>query len=112
MKMNTALPFSIILPVLILFSIDPETTLLADITQKLNYRDIVETDDRLNKDKSNKKIQYDKHCPNCESRSLSFEGLNNYEGKQIQLINCKSCDYEWEETWTLPNWFWLKSSSP
>jgi hypothetical protein len=28
------------------------------------------------------------------------------------LINCKLCDYEWQETWILPNWFWLKSSSP
>jgi hypothetical protein len=111
--MNTALPFSIILPVLILFSIDPDTSLLADNTQKINHRDIVVTDDKLNKDKSNKKIQNDKHlCPNCESHSLSFESLNTYEGKRIQLINCKSCDYEWQESWTLPNWFWLKLSSP
>jgi hypothetical protein len=111
MKMNTALPFSIILPVIFLFSIDPDTTLVADNTQKLYYRDIVVTDD--NKAKSDKKIRYDKHlCPNCESHSLSFEGLNSTEGKQIQLINCKLCDYEWQETWILPNWFWLKSSSP
>jgi hypothetical protein len=113
MKMNTALSFSIVLPVLIIFSIDPDTTLLADNTQKLSYRDIVVTDDKLNKDRSNKKIQNYKHlCPNCESHSLSFESLNTYEGKQIQLINCKSCDYKWQESWTLPNWFWLKSSSP
>jgi hypothetical protein len=39
--MNTAIPFSIVLPVLILFSIDPETSLLADKTNKQNYRDIV-----------------------------------------------------------------------
>ena len=51
MKMNTALSFSIILPVLILFSIDPDTTLLADNTQKLNYRDIVVTDDMSNSPK-------------------------------------------------------------
>jgi hypothetical protein len=99
------------LPVIFLFSIDPDTTLVADNTQKLYYRDIVVTDD--NKAKSDKKIRYDKHlCPNCESHSLSFEGLNSTEGKQIQLINCKLCDYEWQETWILPNWFWLKSSSP
>jgi hypothetical protein len=111
--MNTALTFSIFLLVLILFSIDPDTTLLADNTQKLNYRDIAVTDDKLNKERSNKKIQNGKHlCPNCESHSLSFESLNMYEGKQIQLINCKSCDYEWQESWLLPNWFWLKSSSP
>jgi hypothetical protein len=53
MKMNTALPFSIILPVIFLFSIDPDTTLVADNTQKLYYRDIVVTDD--NKAKSDKK---------------------------------------------------------
>jgi DNA-directed RNA polymerase subunit M/transcription elongation factor TFIIS len=113
MKMNTALPFSIILPVLILFSIDPDTTLVADNTQKLNYSYIVVTDDKLNKDKGDKKIQYDKHlCPNCKSYSLTFEGLKIHEGNQIQLINCRACGYEWQETWTLPNWFWLKSSSP
>lgn len=28
------------------------------------------------------------------------------------MINCKACDYEWQESWILPNWFWLKSSSP
>jgi hypothetical protein len=41
MRMNTAIPFSIVLPVLILFSIDPEASLLADKTYKQNYRDIV-----------------------------------------------------------------------
>lgn len=93
--MNTAISFSIVLLVLVLFSIDSDTTLLADNTQKLNYRDTILTDDKLNKDKSNKKIQNDKHlCPNCESHSLSFEGLNTYGGKQIQLIYCKVCDYE------------------
>ena len=28
------------------------------------------------------------------------------------MINCKACDHEWQESWILPNWFWLKSSSP
>jgi hypothetical protein len=22
----------------------------------------------------------------------------------------KDCSFEWQETWTLPNWLWLKSS--
>lgn len=57
MRMNTALPFSLVLPVLIIFSIDPDTSLVSDNTQKLSYRDIVVTDDKLNKDKSNKIIQ-------------------------------------------------------
>jgi hypothetical protein len=38
MKMNTALHFSIILLVLILFSIDPDTSLMADNAYKQNYR--------------------------------------------------------------------------
>jgi hypothetical protein len=113
MKMNTALPFSIVLLVLILFSIDPGTSLVADNAYKQNYRDIAVSEDKLKKDKTSYKIQNgEHHCPRCESHSLAFESLNTYEGKQIQLINCKTCEYEWQETWTLPNWFWLKSSSP
>jgi hypothetical protein len=113
MKMNSALPFSILLPVLILFSIDPDTSLVADITYKQTYGDIASSDDKSDKHKTNYKMQNGEHlCPICQSNSLSFEGLNIYEGKQIQLINCKVCDYEWQETWKLPNWYWIKSSSP
>jgi DNA-directed RNA polymerase subunit M/transcription elongation factor TFIIS len=114
MKMNSVLPFSMLLLVLILFSIDPDTSLVAaDNVYKQNCRDIVVSDDKSHKDKSNNKIQNGEHlCPVCQSNSLSFESLNTHKGNQIQLINCKVCDYEWQETWTLPNWYWLKSSSP
>ena len=97
---------------LILFSLDPETSLVADNTTIQNNRDIATSDDKFNKNKTNSKIQNDKHlCPECKSDSLTFESLSIYEGKQIQLINCKTCGFEWQEMWTLPNWFWLKSSS-
>jgi DNA-directed RNA polymerase subunit M/transcription elongation factor TFIIS len=114
MRINIALPFSLVLPVLIVFSIDPDTSLVIDNTYKINYRDTAsEIDDKRRDKSSNNSIQNDKHiCLNCESLNLSFESLNTYSGKQIQLINCRVCDYEWQETWILPNWFWLKSSSP
>jgi DNA-directed RNA polymerase subunit M/transcription elongation factor TFIIS len=112
--LNTALHLSIVLPVLILFSIDPDTSLVADNNVlKQNYRDIVVSDDKSDKHKANHNLQNGEHlCPVCQSNSLSFESLNTHKGNQIQLINCKVCDYEWQETWTLPNWYWLKSSSP
>jgi hypothetical protein len=53
MRIDTALPFSTVLQVLIVFSIDPYTSLVADNVQKLNYRDTALSDDRLNKDKNN-----------------------------------------------------------
>jgi hypothetical protein len=114
MRINIALPFSLVLPVLIIFSIDPDTSLVADNAYKINYRDTASEIDDKRRDKSsnNSRIQNDKHiCPNCESFNLSFESLNTHLGKQIQLINCRVCNYEWQETWILPNWFWLKSSS-
>ena len=112
MRMNTALPFSIVLAVISVFSIDPDTSLLADNVFKLNYRDAAVIDDTTrDRNNNNNRIQND-NCPNCKSFNLSFESLNTYSGKQIQLINCRVCDYEWQETWILPNWFWLKSSSP
>lgn len=61
MKMNTALPFSIVLLVLILFSIDPGTSLLADNAYKQNYRDIAVSEDKLRKDKTSYKIQNGEH---------------------------------------------------
>lgn len=113
MKMDTAFQLLIVLPVLILFSIDPDTSLVADNTYRLNYRDAAVNDDKFKDKSSNNSIHDGKHlCPNCESLYLSFESLNTYEGKQIQLINCRVCDYEWQEAWILPNWFWLKLSSP
>ena len=109
--MDTAIPFSVVLLVLIVFSFDPDTSLLADNVFKLNYRDAAVIDDTTRDKSNNNRIQND-NCPNCKSLNLSFESLNTYSGKQIQLINCRVCDYEWQETWILPNWFWLKSSSP
>ncbi|HZA68777.1 MAG TPA: hypothetical protein VE548_03685 [Nitrososphaeraceae archaeon] len=89
---------------------DPTPTIAEDTTDKTTERypyfyNIIQTDN-TNSDK------IDHFCPKCKSHSLTFEGLNIHEGKQIQLINCKTCDFEWQETWTLPNWLWLKSSSP
>jgi DNA-directed RNA polymerase subunit M/transcription elongation factor TFIIS len=113
MKMNTCLQLSIVLAVLILFSIDPETSLVAEYVHKQNYKDIVVSDGKFDKRKTNYKIQNGEHlCPKCESHSSSFQALNTCEGQQIQLISCKTCDFEWQETWTLPNWFWIRSSSP
>jgi RNA polymerase subunit RPABC4/transcription elongation factor Spt4 len=67
-----AFPFSIVLLILILFSLDPETSLVADNTSKQNYRDIATSDDKFNKNKTNSKIQNDKHlCPECKSHSLT-----------------------------------------
>lgn len=86
---------------------------MADNTAKQNNRDVATSDDKFNRNKTNSKIQNDKHlCPECKSHSLRFKTLSINEGKQIQLIICKTCGFEWEEIWTLPNWFWLKSSSP
>jgi DNA-directed RNA polymerase subunit M/transcription elongation factor TFIIS len=70
--------------------------------------------DNTSSDKNDQKKDSDVKyfCPKCKSHSLTFEELSIPEGKQIQSINCKICSYEWQETWTLPNWFWLKSTSP
>jgi hypothetical protein len=116
--MNTAIPFSIVLTVLILFSIDPETSLLADKTYKQNYRDIVVSDDKLNKDKSKDIVQNGEHlCPQCKSHFLTVQpidntGIETNGGQSVQSIKCRDCGSQWKEIWTLPNWFWLKSSSP
>ena len=98
------------------FTLDPTPTIAEDTTDKTIERYLLNgaLTNNNNGDKGNEKENLDaKHfCPKCKSHSLAFEGLNTYGGKQIQLINCKACDYEWQETWTLPNWFWLKSTSP
>jgi DNA-directed RNA polymerase subunit M/transcription elongation factor TFIIS len=100
----------------ICFTLDPTPTIAEDTTDKIIERYLynISLTDNNNSDKSDPKKNSDiKHfCPKCKSHSLTFEGLNTYGGKQIQLINCKSCEYEWQETQTLPNWYWLKLSSP
>lgn len=109
--------------VLILFSVfvicfilDPTPTIAEDITDKTGERYLYNTTptDSNNSDKNDQKKNSDvKHfCPKCRSHDLTFEGLNTYEGKQTQLIDCTACGYEWQETWTLPNWLWLKTTSP
>jgi CheY-like chemotaxis protein len=54
MKMNSALSFSMVLLVLILFSIDPVTSLVADRVYKPNYRDFIVFEGRNKKDQDNK----------------------------------------------------------
>ena len=85
----------------ICFTLDPTPTIAEDTTDK--------TTDK-NDQKKNSDVKH--FCPKCKSHDLTFEGLNTYEGKRIQLIECAACGYDWQEAWTLPNWFWLKSTSP
>lgn len=101
----------------ICFTLDPTPTIAEDTTDKTieRYLYLYNTalTDNTSSDKNGQKNSDVKHfCPKCKSHSLTFEGLSISEGKQIQLISCKDCGFEWQETWTLPNWFWLKSSSP
>jgi DNA-directed RNA polymerase subunit M/transcription elongation factor TFIIS len=101
----------------ICFTSDPTPTIAEDTTDKTGERYLnlynSALADNNNSDKNNQKNSDLKHfCPKCKSHSLTFEGLNTYKGEQIQLINCSACEYEWQETWILPNWFWIKSSSP
>jgi DNA-directed RNA polymerase subunit M/transcription elongation factor TFIIS len=105
----------------ICFTIDPTPTVAEDMTDKtiernLYYTLLTDNNNSNNNDKNDQNKNVDivdvKHsCPRCNSHSLTFEGLSTSEGKVVQLINCKSCSFEWQETWTLPNWFWLKSST-
>ena len=101
----------------ICFTLDPTPTIAEDTTDKTMERylyNIQSTDHNNNDDKNDqkKKAEVKHSCPKCSSHSLTFEGLSISEGKQIQFIGCNDCSFEWQETWTLPNWFWLKSSSP
>jgi|ERR671910_1477139 DNA-directed RNA polymerase subunit M/transcription elongation factor TFIIS len=114
--MRTWLLLSLVAVLAICFTLDPTPTIAEDTTDKIIERHLynIHFADNNNNNKSDQKKDVDvKHfCPKCKSHSLTFESLSIHAGKQIQLINCKTCDYEWQETWTLPNWFWLKSSSP
>jgi hypothetical protein len=121
MQMKIMLSFSFIFLIIILFSIDPNTSLVADKVYKLNYRDVIVTDDKVNKDKgSNNKAHNDKHlCLQCTSPYLTFQPIKvdkerggEGRGEQVvQSIKCQDCGFQWKEIWTLHNWFWLKSSS-
>lgn len=68
--MNIALPFSLVLPVLIVFSIDPDTSLVADNSFKQNLRDIASSDDKLNKYKSNTR-NGEQFSPNVQDLELA-----------------------------------------
>jgi hypothetical protein len=97
----------------ICFVIDPTPTVTEDMTDKTIERNLYNTvsiDNYKNDEKKNVDVNHS--CPKCSSHSLSFEGLDTFEGKRIQLIDCNDCNFEWQEMWSLPNWFWLKSSSP
>jgi DNA-directed RNA polymerase subunit M/transcription elongation factor TFIIS len=98
------------------FTLDPTPTVAEDTTDKkivfYHYNTSLTDNNNSNTNDQKKNSDVKHFCPKCESHSLTFEGISMGEGKQIQLINCSDCDYEWQETWTLPNWLWLKSSSP
>lgn len=100
----------------IFFTTDPTPTIAEDTTDKTSDRylyDSTTTDNSINKNGKNddKKIHDIKHfCPICNSNMLTFEGLSTSHGELIQLVDCQICSFEWQETWTLPNWLWLKSS--
>jgi hypothetical protein len=111
MRAIFVLVFVIILA--ICFVIDPTPTVVEDMTDKTIERSLyitVSIDNYNNVQKKNSDVNH--YCPKCNSNSLSFEGLDSSEGKRIHLINCNDCNFEWQEIWSLPNWFWLKSSSP
>jgi hypothetical protein len=120
MQLSIVLPFSIVLLVLVLFSFDPNTSLVADNTYKPNYRDIAASDDKSNKDKINNIQNGERLCPQCKSLSLTAQPINpdteqqtkTDQGQSIQSLTCQDCGFQWQETWRLPNWIWLKSSSP
>jgi hypothetical protein len=98
----------------IFFVTDPTPTVIEDMTDKTTIErylyNTISIDNYKNDQKKN--VDANHSCPKCSSHSLSFEGLDLPEGKRIHLINCNDCNFGWQEMWSLPNWFWLKSSSP
>ena len=115
--MQISFVFIFVIVLAICFTIDPTPTVAEDMTDKTIDRYLYNTlltdnNNSNNNDKNdqNKNVDVKHSCPRCNSHSLTFERLSTSEGKVVQLINCKSCSFEWQETWTLPNWFWLKSS--
>jgi hypothetical protein len=111
MKATFVLVLFIILA--IFFVTDPTPTVIEDMTDKTieSYQyNTISIDNYKNDQKKN--VDANHSCPKCSSHSLSFEGLDLPEGKRIYLNNCNDCNFEWQEMWSLPNWFWLKSSSP
>lgn len=112
--MRTWLLLILVSVLAICFTLDP-TPIAEDMNDKIIERqpcNIQFTDNNYNKRNQKKNTDVNHFCPECRLHSLTFEGLSIDKGKLIQLINCKVCGFEWQETWTLPNWFWLKSASP
>jgi hypothetical protein len=98
----------LVIALAICFTTDPTPTVPDDMTDRTGDGYLYD----IFLDSNNIKNEVVEHfCPRCDSHSLTFEGLNTAEGKQIQLISCRVCGFEGQETWTLPNWFWLKLSS-
>jgi DNA-directed RNA polymerase subunit M/transcription elongation factor TFIIS len=116
MKAIFVLVFVILLA--ICFVVDPTPTVTDDMIDKTIERNLYNTvslnksNNDNNNDAQKKNVDANHSCPKCSSHGLSFEGLDLPEGKRIYLINCNDCNFEWQEMWSLPNWFWLKSSSP
>ena len=116
--MKSSFVLSLVIALAVCFTTDPTPTMAEDTTDKITERylyNIPSTDNNNNDDDKNdqkKKADIKHSCSKCSSHSLTFEGLGISEGKQIQFIGCNDCSFEWQETWILPNWFWLKSSSP
>jgi DNA-directed RNA polymerase subunit M/transcription elongation factor TFIIS len=115
--MKSPFVLSLVIALAICFTTDPTPTVVEETTDKTMERylhNIPSTDNNNNDDKmiQKKKAEVKHSCPKCSSHSLTFEGLCVSEGKQIQFIGCNDCSFEWQETWILPNWFRLKSSSP
>ena len=111
--------FIFVIVLAICFTIDPTPTVVEDMTDKTIERYLYNTPSTDNNNSNNndkndqdKNVDVKHSCPGCNSHSLTFEGLSTSKDKVIQLINCKSCSFEWQETWTPPNWFLLKSSLP
>jgi hypothetical protein len=98
----------------IFFVTDPTPTVIEDMTDKTTIESYQYNTTSIDNYKNDQKKNVDPNhsCPKCSSHSLSFEGLDLLEGKRIHLINCNDCNFEWQEMWSLPNWFWLKSLPP
>jgi DNA-directed RNA polymerase subunit M/transcription elongation factor TFIIS len=114
--MKTYLVLTLFVTLVICFITDPTPTVAEDTTDKsierYQYAPLTYNNNNVNDKDEQKKVSGDVNhsCPKCNSHSLSFEGLSMSKGKQIQLINCSTCGFEWLEMWALPNWLWLKSS--
>ena len=106
--------FAVILLVIILFSVDPNISLVAVKIYKPNYRDSIVSYDKGNKDNGYNKVHNGEHiCLQCKSHSLTLQPVNTDRegGQSVQSIKCQDCGFQLKEIWTLPSWSWLKSSS-